>query len=194
MTQNNIKVAVTGGIGSGKSTVAEIIARQGYKVVSCDKIYSGLLSEGIFNAAYTAEFGAVLDENGKVDRKKLAAAVFGDEGKLRRLNEITHTKIIEKALEETTGERIAFCEVPLLFEGGYENLFDSVIVVLRDRQQRVNSVMSRDNISRLEVEKRLKYQVNYDNLDFEKYYVIHNDGDFDNLRGKTFEIIDKIIK
>ena len=101
MTQNNIKVAVTGGIGSGKSTVAEIIARQGYKVVSCDKIYSGLLSEGIFNAAYTAEFGAVLDENGKVDRKKLAAAVFGDEGKLRRLNEITHTKIIEKALEET---------------------------------------------------------------------------------------------
>ena len=54
--------------------------------------------------------------------------------------------------------------------------------------------MSRDNISRLEVEKRLKYQVNYDNLDFEKYYVIHNDGDFDNLRGKTLEIIDKIIK
>ena len=81
-----------------------------------------------------------------------------------------------------------------MFEGGYENLFDSVIVVLRDRQQRVNSVMSRDNISRLEVEKRLKYQVNYDNLDFEKYYVIHNDGDFDNLRGKTLEIIDKIIK
>ena len=91
MTQNNVKIAITGGIGSGKSTVAEIIAKQGYTVISCDAIYSRLLSDKEFVNVLSAEFGDILTEEGTLDRKRLSTVVFSDKAKLAKLNEITHT-------------------------------------------------------------------------------------------------------
>ena len=77
MKQSNIKIAVTGGIGSGKSTVCNLIAKLGYPVYSCDEIYAELFDSGAFLKEIIAEFGdKVADGKGGIDRKKLAAEVF----------------------------------------------------------------------------------------------------------------------
>ena len=97
-------------------------------------------------------------------------------------------------MQEASGKGIYFCEVPLLFEGSFEKLFDGIIVVLRDKQSRVNAVSKRDNLSQSDVLLRISNQVDYDNMNFEKYYVIHNTADIQSLREQTIKIIEKLIK
>lgn len=192
MTQSNYRFAITGGIGSGKSTVAEIIRRQGYAVFSCDAIYNELLCNYEFLNKIVLEFGDVLDANGTLDRSKLSAKVFNDEAALRKLNAITHPAIMEEVFNRSKGHKISFTEVPLLFESGLEEYFDGVIVVLRDIEERIAAVSSRDKTDRESVILRIKSQFNYENDSFAKYYVIHNDGNLSNLEQKTAEILERI--
>ena len=193
MTQNNFKFAITGGIGSGKSTVAEIIRRQNYTVFSCDAIYEELLQDKEFLNNLSREFDGVVKPDGTLDRIKLSKKVFNDKAALKRLNELTHPAIMEEVFKRSKGLKISFTEVPLLFESGLEGYFDGVIVVLRDINERIEAVSSRDKIDRDSVVLRIKSQFNYENDSFAKYYVIHNDGKFDDLEPKTVEIL-KIIK
>lgn len=194
MKQSKIKIAVTGGIGSGKSTVCKIIHSLGYPVYSCDEVYKLVLQDGQTVAELVKEFGEqILNCDGSLNRPALSAIVFGDEAKLEKLNKITHPKIFEKLFEiSTNDDGVVFYEVPLLFEGGYEKLFDKVLVVLRDRKARINSIMVRDSLTEEEVNNRLNKQFNYDNTDFAKYYVIHNDGNIDDLRREVDAFLFKI--
>lgn len=193
MMQNNIKIAITGGIGSGKSTVASIIAEQGYQVISCDDVYRRLLESEAVVELLAKEFGNIINF-GKLDRKKLADIVFCDEKKLQRLNEITHPLIMEQTFKLMREESIAFCEVPLLFESGYEKYFDGVIVVLRDKDERVNSVVKRDNIPENAVLSRICNQFDYEKADFNGCYVIQNTSDTADLRKKTIKILDELLE
>lgn len=192
MKQNNTKIAITGGIGSGKSTVAAIIADLGYPVYSCDKIYENLLTDPGLIKDITEEFGDVLTK-GCIDKNKIAVSVFADESKLKKLNEITHPLIMRKVVELMSCHDISFCEVPLLFEGGYEKLFDYVIVVLRDIVDRIQSVAERDKISVESVSNRIKMQLEYSNYDFAQYYVIHNTANITVLCERTKEILNKFL-
>lgn len=192
MTQNNIKIAVTGGIGSGKSAVCQIIKKQGYPVYSCDSIYSELLTSTEFLKKIESEFGGVINADGSLNRKALSDAVFKNDCALKKLNSITHPEIMSEALKKMEGDRLAFLEVPLLFENGFENLFNGVIVVLRGLEDRVNSVMSRDKANRESVLLRINRQLNYDNFDFAKYYVIHNCYNLTVLEQNVLNILQKI--
>ncbi|MGN0805923.1 MAG: dephospho-CoA kinase, partial [Candidatus Coproplasma sp.] len=157
MKQNKIRIAVTGGIGSGKSTACKIINSLGYPVYSCDEAYKSVLQDGQTVETLEREFGSqILNADGSLDRFALSAIVFGDEKKLEKLNKITHPKIFEKIFELSENDSgIVFYEVPLLFEGGYQSLFDEVLVILRDRQQRINCVIERDGLKEEEVISRL---------------------------------------
>ena len=193
MKQSNIKIAVTGGIGSGKTTACNIIKKFGYPVFSCDEVYAQLLNGGKLTERIVEEFGKEILSDGKIDRRKLSACVFGNEKKLQKLNEITHAKIFDEMFllsEKYSG--LVFFEVPLLFEGNYQNLFDEVFVVLREVDDRISSVNLRDNLSVEEIKKRMESQINYDNYDFAQYYVIHNQGKIDDMSGIISEILLKI--
>ncbi len=194
MKQNKVKIAVTGGIGSGKSTVCKLIKALNYPVYSCDEAYKEVLADGRTVAEILKTFGgAVSDGNGGINRGKLSALVFGDEGKLAKLNSITHPKIFEKMFEASQKDcGLVFYEVPLLFEGGYVGLFDEVIVVLRDRQKRIEAVALRDNLKEEEVIARINKQLNYDISDFAQYYVIHNNANIDNMSDVINDILLKI--
>lgn len=192
MMQNSIKIAITGGIGSGKSAVTEIIKEQGYPVFSCDKIYSELLTSKEFTKRIGEEFCGVLNEDGTLNRELLSKQVFNNSEALKKLNQITHPAIMASAFENMEEHKISFLEVPLLFENGFERLFDAVIVILRDREDRINSIIERDGISKENAILRLNSQINYDNFDFAKYYAIHNIGNLGDLRQKTLEILQKI--
>lgn len=187
------KIAVTGGIGSGKSTVMKIIAGKGYPIFSCDEIYSQLTSDSDFLNNLRHSFGDILNSDGTLDRKKLSEIVFNNPAKLAELDKITHPAIYKEMFrmaDEAGG--ICFCEVPLLFESGAESLFDGVIIVMRNEEQRIKSVTARDKLPEQDVKKRISNQFDYNSADFAMYYVIHNNGDLSELEWQTEEIIKKI--
>lgn len=191
--KQNKKIAVTGGIGSGKSTVMKIIAGKGYPIFSCDEIYSQLTSDRDFLNILHHSFGDILNGDGTLDRKKLSEIVFNNPAKLAELDKITHPAIYKEMFrmaDEAGG--ICFCEVPLLFESGAESLFDGVIIVMRNEEQRIKSVTARDKLPEQDVKKRISNQFDYNSADFAMYYVIHNCGDLSELERQTEEIIKKI--
>lgn len=199
-----VKIAITGGIGSGKSMVARLLRESGYTVVDCDKIAGQITKRR--KILKTLKRQLPYSVKGKIflryDRQAVAKHVFGDQAELKKLNAITHPAIMNqviKGMKRAKGQ-IAFAEVPLLFEGGFENLFDGVIVVKRDISTRIASVMERSNLTKEQVENRIKNQVDYENITKNTHtllYEIKNDSDiptlFKNLKGVLIEI-EKTIK
>lgn len=189
------KIAITGGIASGKSTLSQILKNKGYKVYDADKIYADLLKEEKIVKQISRLVGVPYEEsNGTIflNRKKIAEKVFSDKEALSRLNLFTHGLVYDKILEIfkeiKTGEPIFF-EIPLLFESKKEDLFDDVIVVKRNLEDRIVSAINRSGLSREEVVKRIENQIDYDNFDFTKHTVIYNDGDVDKLRCEVEKIL-----
>lgn len=192
MTQNNVKIAITGGIGSGKSAVADIIAKQGYPVFSCDVIYSELLERPEFLNKLSQEFLNIIKADGTLDRAKLSQIVFNDKSALDKLNALTHPAIMEEVFKKSKGKILSFTEVPLLFENGLEKYFDGVIVVMREKSERIKAIVERDKIEEKQAELRIKSQINYDNYDFARYYVIHNSSNLTDLELKILELLQNI--
>jgi len=183
MTQNK-RIAVTGGIGSGKSTVCALLRQKGFPVYSCDEINRSLWDD----AEYLSELARLFPHctvNGKIDKQRLSKFVFSDREGLQRLNGIAHPKIIgrlKQAMQVEDG--IVFAEVPLLFEGGYRDLFDAVLVVTRDEEKRINSVAARDGLTRGQVLARIDNQYGYrDELD-RNCYLLDNNGNLTELEPK----------
>ena len=192
---SNLVVAVTGGIGSGKSTVVNLIKDLGYTVFSADAIYKELLGDSEFFNGVLDSVGVKYGGDKKQSLKQVASLVFSNKDALKRLNDYTHPKIMQKMFELNKGEKgVVFNEVPLLFEGGYENLYDNVIVVYRDKQKRIESVMKRSNLTSNEVEERIKNQFNYENILKSKHTIIYNDGTVIDLAESVKAVVDGICK
>ncbi len=192
-------IAITGGIGSGKSTVASYVEALGYPVYSCDDIYNEIYPTKAYQASLTAAFPACVSGE-TVDRKALAALVFSDKAALQKLNELSH-KAIMSALHDIIAAAVSplvFAEVPLLFEGGFEKDFDFIIVVTRDLEQRLSAISARDDISKDQAMQRIQNQFDYDAASSSgqflaaPYFLLKNDEDILSLKKKTEKIIEKI--
>lgn len=195
MKQNKIYVAVTGGIGSGKSTVIGMIRKMGYPVFSADEISRTIYADPRIQEKIERHFPECISEMG-IDRAKLSGIVFSDKDRLEMLNSITHPAIMENLfleMEKSTSV-LVFAEVPLLFEEGYERRFDQVIVVLRDRESRIASVQVRDSLSKEEVVARIKNQFDYEKNKIIAHTLIYNDGDLNALYQKVERAINEIKK
>lgn len=188
-------VAVTGGIGSGKSTVIKMIGERGFHVYSADEAARNIYDDPQVKAKVRTVFPECFSGD-VADRKKLAEEVFADRNKLERLNNITHPAIMEKLFvrAESDSDRVIFFEIPLLFESGYEGRFDKVIVVMRDKSLRINSVMSRDGLSEEQVKARIANQIDYEKIQKTAHTIIYNNGDLPSLRNRVNGILDEIFK
>jgi dephospho-CoA kinase len=146
-----VAVAITGGIGAGKSEALFAFQKAGAATVSSDEIVHHLLrNDAEVKAAIVSELGeGVLDADGVVDRKRVAKVVFGDRGKLDFLEKLLHPKVVAEYLSWREGlaklptpPKVCVTEVPLLFETGGEKRFDKVVVItappkLREQRRRV---------------------------------------------------------
>jgi len=158
-------IGLTGGIGSGKSTVAQWFRKQGVPVLDADKMVHSLLESDLSTISkLSAEFGPdILGENGQINRSKLGKRVFDDEDARKRLERIVHPNVVERmkvervALQET-GVEFCVWDVPLLFETGLEQFVDEVWVVWVPRELQILRVLARDKLSRAEVEARMAAQ------------------------------------
>jgi dephospho-CoA kinase len=142
-----VAVAVTGGIGAGKTELLHAFERHGAAVISSDEIVHELLRDDpVVKRAVADHFGGrVLDAGGDVDRAAVGAIVFDDREELRWLEELLHPRVIEKYLRwreelEHLPDPPAVCvtEVPLLYEVGGESRFDKVVVVTASPEVRIS--------------------------------------------------------
>ena len=191
MKQNKI-IALTGGIGSGKSTVLQIVNNLGYKTLSCDAITQDLYKKRRIKKALKRLFPSAV--SGflclKVDKRVISQEVFANQEKLSKLNTLFHKEIMQEVFIRAKKESASvFVEVPLLFENGFEKQFDAVWVVKRDIEKRLSSVMERSGLSQEEFFARVNTQTNYENLDLSPYTVIYNDGDIEQLQEKIINLL-----
>ena len=183
------KIAITGGIGSGKSAVCRILKERGYPVFSCDEINRTLLSEKSYLDGLCALFPTCV-KDGKLQKTALAALVFSDKEALETLNAYAHPRISERLRRDMEGAgKTCFAEVPLLFESGMTDLFDGVIIVLRNKEERIRAVVARDGLTPEKAEARMKQQFDYDGPLPDGCLVIENNGDEAALREKVGEAL-----
>lgn len=183
------KIAITGGIGSGKSAVCRILKERGYPVFSCDEINRTLLSEKSYLDGLCALFPTCV-KDGNLQKTALAALVFSDKEALETLNAYAHPRISERLQRDMdAAKKTCFAEVPLLFESGTTKQFDGVIVVLRNKEERIRAVVTRDGLTAERAEARMKQQFDYDGPLPDGCLVIENDGDEAALREKVDEAL-----
>ena len=179
-----LTVALTGGIGSGKSLAGEFFAELGAIVIDSDQLARDVIERGTpgFDEVLAA-FGDEILSSGLIDRKKLAEIVFSDESKRKQLEAIVHP-LIRTALDEIKNSApqgsVIINQIPLLAETGGKERFDIVIAITSDLELRRSRLIAR-GLSAHEIEKRLAAQVQDSEREAIADYIITNHGDRDNL-------------
>ena len=176
-----LRIGLTGGIGSGKSTVAALLADRGARVVDADRIAREVVGPGTPGlAAVVEEFGSgVLTPDGALDRPALAALVFGDSAARARLDAVVHPLVRARAAElvaEVPADAVVVQDVPLLVETGQAGAYDLVLVVETDVETRVARLVDR-GLSADDARARIASQATDEQRRAVADVVLRNDGD-----------------
>lgn len=192
-------IGLTGGLGSGKTSVGQILRQQGYTVVDADELARLAVSRG--KPALTkveARFGAkVINEKGDLDRARLAEVVFSDPNALADLEQIIHPVVRSLCAErrkaaEDAGAKVAFYDVPLLFEKKMEGQFDSIVVVNCSEEMQIERTMAREKVTREKVLQRLSHQIPLHEKVRRANFVIDNSGSREELNHQVQKFLDQI--
>ncbi|MFB6232033.1 MAG: dephospho-CoA kinase [Salinibacter sp.] len=188
-------LGVTGGIGSGKTTVCGFLEEQGARVFYADIEAKRLMQENPdVRAAIVEAFGeAAYDEDGALDRAYLADRVFDDAEQLGRLNAIVHPHVFEafEAVKERADEEevpLLVHEAALLFEAGGDAHVDLTAAVVAPDVDRVDWVTARDDVTPDQVRARMRHQLSQDELRTRADYVIENNGTLEDLRQESVDL------
>lgn len=161
------KIGITGGIGSGKSTVCALFREQGVAVYDSDAEAKRLMAESAdLRSRLIEAFGEECYNAEGLDRKYLASKAFGCEEALQRLNSIVHPAVREdfRAWAERQRGSYVVLESAILFEAGFENEVDATLAVMAPLEERVRRTMERDGVEREQVMERIKHQMSDDEL------------------------------
>ena len=191
-------IGITGGIASGKSTVTEFLRRQGYQVIDADQVVHELQESGgrLYQALLSTFGSSILQEDGRLDRPKLGAMIFGDPELLAKSSQIQN-QIIR---EELAGRRdllaekedIFFMDLPLLFELGYETWFDQVWLVDVTEETQLCRLMARNALSQEEAEKRIAAQLSLQEKRNRADVLIDNNGPLELTQEQLREALQKL--
>jgi dephospho-CoA kinase len=187
-----MKVGLTGGIGAGKSTVADMFSKLGAVVIRSDELSRQVIEPNTpgFQKVVSRFGNQILQENGSIDRQKLAQIVFNDETALKDLEDIVHPLVRSKTneiMDNQNREAIIVNEVPLLLEKNMQSLFDFLVIVISNEKNRLNRLQKR-GISEDESLKRMKLQVDDDKRRSLADFLIVNDGNLEQLEADVSKV------
>jgi len=193
-------IAITGGIGSGKTTVAALYRGLGVAAVDADAVSRALTAEnGEALTPIREVFGdGVFHADGTLNRAALAKRVFGNEAELKQLNAVMHPRIARRIRDElealrTAGEPAALLEAPLLFEAGMDGLADAVICVTAPEEVRVRRVCDRDGIPREEALRRIRSQNPMEKTESLSDYVLSTDVPFSAVQARALALWRRVL-
>jgi dephospho-CoA kinase len=191
-------VGLTGGIGSGKTTVAALLGQKGAFVIDTDAIAREVVCPpSPLLEALQREFGAgIIDADGRLDRTVLARIIFSDEGKRAKLNELMHPEILKRVLSligAQPASRVIVVVVPLLFESKFESNCDVVVAVVAPPDVRRQRIAERDGLTTGEIEARMRAQLPDAQYERRANIVVHNDGNLTALGREVDRAWEQII-
>ena len=191
-----IVAGLTGGIATGKSTVAAIFEEAGARLIDADRIARDAVRKGA--PAYhdtVAHFGeAVLQGDGEIDRKSLAAVIFNDPAEQRSLERIVHPQVKQEItrrldrIRRETPDALVIVDVPLLFESGMDRGLAVAIVVYVPEQIQLERLMARDALTQPEALARIRAQMPIEKKKSLATLVIDNSGSLERTRDQTLEV------
>lgn len=195
-----LRVAVTGGAGTGKSLVCRFFGEMGAKIIDLDRLAREVVSpqSPAFDAIVAHFGGKVLDSDGNLDRGRLRRMITRDAGAKEKLEEITHPEIFRRledeleAISATCPDAVVVVEVPLLVETGAQDRFDVVVVVEADEESQKRRIMSRDGCSFQDAQDLVAAQASpQDRRRFADYLIENVDGS-ETLRRRVGEVYRQI--
>ncbi len=193
------KIAVTGGIGSGKSLFCKILKELGYVVLNADEIAKQLMKNDLtIRENLVAAFGDDAFTDGTLNKPYLAKIVFNNPDNLKLINSIvhpatiTHSKnLIEEYLKNNT---IVFYEAALIFEADMTNLFDYIVLITAPEELRIQRILTRDVITADSVQARIKNQMDELIKMSKADYIVNNIGTIEELKVEAGTLVTKILR
>ena len=191
-----LSVGLTGGIASGKSTVAQMFVELGAHLIDFDKLAHEVQEPGKKAWQEIIKFfgDSIINRDDTINRNKLAQIVFTDKNKLTVLNNIVHPIVFKLWLERLDKikrqeeQAIVLSDVPLLFEGKMQDLFDLTMLILISPEEQINRLIARNGLSRDEAQLRLNNQMSITEKIGLADIVIENQGDVSQTQKKVVEI------
>ena len=187
-----MNIGITGSIACGKSMVSNYLREKGYTIIDADKLGHIALTSDEVKEKLKKSFGYIILENNEISREKLGKLVFGNNENLKVLNSIVHPyirKIILQLQEKHRDERLVFLDIALLFEAGFEDLVEKIIVVHVDEKIQLARLMSRNALSKEQAMFRIESQMSSNDKSKLGDYVINNS----NTKEETYRQIDLIL-
>jgi len=187
-------IGLTGGVGSGKSTVAEMLRELGATVIDADQAAHEAYAPGTRGfEAVVAEFGPEFVRDGAIDRQKLGALVFNDEAARLRLNAIVHPLVREWMAARTAeaferGDEIVIQDVPLLFENGLEGLFSSVLLVYAPQDIQLERLVQGRRVPKERARAMIAAQMPIDEKRRRSHHIVDNSGTVEQTRKQVEEV------
>lgn len=190
MGKNKLKIGITGGIGSGKSTVSNLFEEAGYIVIRADDLAKDILiSDPEVKKNIIEAFGDEVYKDDSLNKEFLAAKVFSNEENVEKINSIVHPPTIEKILqlitEELEKKDLVFVEAALILESSMDVILDYVLLVTAEDDIRLNRVLEKGNISEDEIRSRMSYQMSEKGKESLSDFIIENNSSIEELKTKA---------
>ncbi|KAA3619998.1 MAG: dephospho-CoA kinase [Calditrichaeota bacterium] len=192
-------IGITGSMGSGKSTVREIIAKQGFSTIDADSLAKEIIkSDPATHEKIAAEFGSdVYDAAGHLLPAILAQRAFGDAAKIDKLNNIVHPRVFEKvdaaiARLEAENQKVVFVEAALFFETGWNERVDMMVAVSAPESMRIKRLQKRSGLTIEQIKARFLHQLSDREKANRADIVILNDGSRKSLKELTNQFLQEL--
>jgi dephospho-CoA kinase len=184
---------LTGGVASGKSTVAQMLEGLGARIIDADRVGHELLraSRATYDELLRGFGNEILDSTGEIDRRRLGAIVFADPAKLRDLNAILHPRIMARVEDlaaqyhAESASAVIVVDAALLFEAGIGGRFTKVLVVWCSPEQQIERLMAKTGLSPQEAKQRIAAQMPVDQKRRRADYEIDSSGSLENTRAQV---------
>ncbi len=187
-----LRIGLTGGIGSGKSTACEIFSELKVPVIDADVIAVKAVKPGMpALQSIIDEFGVkIITKDGYLNRKKLRDRIFKNESDRRKLESILHPVIYKEIERQTKSINSAYCiiSIPLLLETGTSDIIDRILVIDIPKELQLSRASARDNASLKNIETIIHSQISRDDRLAAADDIINNEGDIENLRKQIYDL------
>lgn len=190
-------IGLTGGIASGKSTIANMIRNLNLPLIDSDQIAKNvMLKEEVKNELRNAFGKEIFDEQGKLSRKTLAHIIYDNESKRNKLNHIVHPLVREEILIQLKtvyqDKKIVFVDVPLLYESGFNQLTDQVIVVYVPKEVQLKRLIKRNNIDEVYANQQISAQDDLEEKAKKANFVIDNQHSVEYSNKQLLQVLEQI--